>query len=222
MNIQLERMIDVSAVRSSNTGVDVISAIDSAIKYHFINVHTLPCWTKLVSDRLRDYSDIFAGAPVGFPSGGHTTAVKLLEAHQLISDGAKEIDIVMNINQFKSHQFFDVQNELDQIITSVPSDIIKKVIIEINCLSDSEMLDACSLVIDSGADYIKTGTGWIPGDSNISRIQKITNYTKGRIKIKAAGGIRSLSECLNLYELGVSRIGIGVSTAENIMREYLS
>ncbi len=220
MNFELERMIDVSAVRSGNTYEDVSAAIDIAMKYHFINVHTFPCWTKHVAKSLSGYPDIYAGAPVGFPSGGHKTAVKILEAIQLVEDGAKEIDIVMNINRLKSGQFSLVQDELEAIIACVPSEITKKVIIEINCLSDKEMLDACALVMASGADYIKTGTGWIPGDSNLSRIEKITGFTKGRIKIKAAGGIRTLNDCIRLHELGVSRIGIGVDTAKKIMDEW--
>ena len=141
MNFELERMIDVSAVRSGNTYEDVSAAIDIAMKYHFINVHTFPCWTKHVAKSLSGYPDIYAGAPVGFPSGGHKTAVKILEAMQLVEDGAKEIDIVMNINRLKSGQFSLVQDELEAIIACVPSEITKKVIIEINCLSDKEMLD---------------------------------------------------------------------------------
>jgi deoxyribose-phosphate aldolase len=93
-----------------------------------------------------------------------------------------------------------------------------KVIIEINTLTDQEMLKACDLVMESGADFIKTGTGWIPGDANIERIRKIKEHCGARIRIKAAGGIRTLEEFMKLAEMGVERMGINMQSAVEIVQ----
>jgi deoxyribose-phosphate aldolase len=173
-----------------------------------------------VSELLHGDPDIHVGAPVGFPSGGQTTKVKLLEADQLINDGVEEMDIVMNVGKFKSGEFRYVADELRQIIDMAPAHILTKVIIELNCIDDSELKDACSLVIDSGADFLKTGTGWIPGDSNVTRIAQIKAYTKDLIQVKAAGGIRTRQEFDALLSLGVERFGINTASALAIVESF--
>ena len=167
------RMIDSSAARTPHGLADIEYVVEVAKKYGFINVHSLPCWTKTVSELLKDEPDIYVAAPVGFPGGAHKTAVKLLEAEELIKDGVQEMDIVMNVGKFKSGEYDYVLDELRQIIALAPDDVLTKVIIELNCLTDAEMEDACKLVIESGADFLKTGTGWVPGNANVERIKKI-------------------------------------------------
>jgi len=194
--------------------------VDIARRYRFINVHTLPCWTKTVSEMLKDDPDIRVGAPVGFPGGGHKTKVKMLEAEQLIEDGVQEMDIVMNVGRFKNHEFSYVLDELKQIIALAPESVLVKVIIELNCLDDSEIADACNIVIDSGADFLKTGTGWVPGDANIDRIARIKELTRGKVKVKAAGGIRTREEFDKLLSLGVERFGINLMSALSIVESF--
>ena len=80
--------------------------------------------------------------------------------------------LVMNVGKFKSGEYDYVLDELRQIIALAPDDVLTKVIIELNCLTDAEMEDACKLVIESGADFLKTGTGWVPGNANVERIKK--------------------------------------------------
>lgn len=210
-------MIDISAVRTHHTMKDIEYVVECAKKYKFINVHTLPCWTSTLSRMLKDVEGVYVGAPVGFPGGAHTTETKLFEAKQLLEDGVQEMDIVMNIGKFKNKEYDYVSNELKQIISLAKGKALVKVIIEINVLDDEEMLKACDLVIDSGADFLKTGTGWIPGDANIERIRKIKEYCGDRIKIKAAGGIRTLDEFLELADMGVERMGINTESAIKIV-----
>jgi len=211
------RLIDISAVRSHHTVNDVCETVNIAKKYGFINVHSLPCFTALVCKLLSREPEIFTGAPVGFPSGGHTTEAKMLEAHRLIEDGVDEMDVVMNIGQFRSGEDDYVLDELNRIIDLAPQNVLTKVIIEINLLSDEEMLRACGLVMQTKADFVKTGSGWIAGDANIPRIEKILKETKGHIKVKAAGGIRTLEEFEKLRELGVDRFGINLISALEIV-----
>lgn len=211
-------MIDISAVRTHHTMKDIEYVVECAKKYKFINVHTLPCWTATLSRMLKDVDGVYVGAPVGFPGGAHKTETKLFEAKQLLEDGVQEMDIVMNIGKFKNKEYDYVSNELKQIIALAKGRALVKVIIEINVLDDQEMLKACDLVMDSGADFVKTGTGWIPGNANIERIRKMKNYCGNRIKIKAAGGIRTLDEFLELVDIGVERMGINTKSALNIVQ----
>lgn len=213
-------LIDISAVQTHNTLGDIRSLVDIAKQYRFINVHTLPCWTSALREMLRDAPDILTGAPVGFPSGGHTTRVKMLEAQQLLLDGVQEMDIVMNVGKFKNREYAYVLDELKSIIRLAEKKALTKVIIELNCLEDSELDDACSLVMDSGASFLKTGTGWVKGDANIGRIAHIKAFVRDRIKLKAAGGIRTPQEFDALLALGVDRFGINARSAVEIVRHY--
>ena len=99
------RMIDISAVRTHHSYTDILCVVDIAKQYGFINVHSLPCWTKTVSELLKDEPEIYVGAPVGFPGGAHKTSVKMLEAQELIRDGVEEMDIVMNVGKFKNKEY---------------------------------------------------------------------------------------------------------------------
>ena len=211
------RLIDISAVRSFHTEDDVRETVRIAKEYGFINVHSLPGFTSLVSELLKDETLIFVGAPVGFPGGGHKTETKMTEAIQLIKDGVEEMDIVMNIGLFRSGKDDLVLDELNKIIDLAPPHVKTKVIIEINVLSDEEMLRACKLVMQTKADFVKTGTGWVAGGANIDRIEKMLSVTKGHIMIKAAGGVRTLAEFEKLRELGVDRFGINLQSALEIV-----
>ncbi|MDR1292000.1 MAG: deoxyribose-phosphate aldolase [Clostridiales Family XIII bacterium] len=214
------RLIDISAVRTHNTAADVRECVRVAGEYGFINVHSLPAYTSLVAELLADEPDIYVGAPVGFPGGGHRIETKMREAELLASDGVQEMDIVMNVGRFKDGDHAYVLDELKQVMAVVPGDIVKKVIIEINVLTDDEMLLAAGLVIESGADFLKTGTGWVPGGANVGRIEKIKGVTKGYVKVKAAGGIRTRGEFDALLALGVERFGINTRSALDIVRSH--
>lgn len=218
--VEAARLIDISAVRTHHCLKDIEEVVKIAQKYRFINVHALPCWVKQLSVLLANDPDIYVGAPVGFPGGAHRTETKLLEAKYLVEDGAQEIDIVMNVGKFKAGEYGYVRDELRQIIDSMPSHILKKVIIELNCLTDEEIQPACELVMDTGADFLKTGTGWVPGDANIDRIARIKKLTHGKIKVKAAGGIRTREEFDRLVDLGVERFGINTKSALEIVESF--
>ena len=211
-------MIDISAVRSQHTLKDIEEVVNYAKQYRFINVHALHCWVPTLAKLLADVEGVYVGAPVGFPSGGHKTEIKILEAEQLLNDGVQEMDIVMNIGKFKNGEYDYVENELKRIIQMAKGRALTKVIIEINVLSDFEMLKACDIVISAGADFVKTGTGWVPGGANIERIRKIKNHCGNAIKVKAAGGIRTIDDFYALVEMGVERMGINTASALEIVR----
>ena len=215
--LEAARIIDISAVRMHNGRKDIEELVGYAKKYRFINVHVLPCWVPALASLLASVDGVFVGAPVGFPGGAHTTETKICEARQLMEDGVQEMDIVMNVGKFKGGEREYVLDELTSIVALTKGRVKTKVITEINVLSDDEMIDACEIVKKSGADYVKTGTGWIPGGANIERIKKIKAYCGPDLKVKAAGGIRSLDDFMSLYEIGVDRMGINAASAIEIV-----
>jgi len=215
---QAAALIDISAVRTHHTLADIAQNVEYAKKYRFINVHVLPNWVKTLSEMLQSVDGVYVGSPVGFPGGGHTTAVKLAEARQLIEDGVQEMDIVMNVGRFKNREYDYVRDELRAVVELAPDEVMTKVILEINTLTDDEMLRACQLVMQSGADFVKTGTGWVPGDANLERVRKIKDFCKSDIKVKVAGGIRTREEFLTLYRMGVERMGINTQSAIEIVQ----
>jgi len=127
--------------------------------------------------------------------------------------------MVINIGKLKSGEYDYVLDEIKEIV-DLSGTIPLKAIIEINLLTDDEIKKACELVIKGGADFVKTGTGWIPGDANIKRIRMIKQFVDGSIKIKAAGGIRTKEEFLKLYEIGVNHYGINVKSAIEIVESF--
>lgn len=215
------QMIDISAVRTHHGIADIEEIVAYAKQYSFINVHVLPNWVKQLAAMIQDVPNVYVGSPVAFPSGAHKTEIKLLEAQQLIEDGVQEMDIVMNVGRFKSGQYNYVLDELNQIIALKKGLPVKtKVLIELNCLTDNELSKACEIVIATGADFLKTGTGWIPGSANIERIRKIKKLVGDRVQIKAAGGIRTRKEFDALYDIGVTRFGINTNSAIEIVKTF--
>lgn len=211
------QLTDISVVRSHHSLEDVKRVADVALTYHFRNVHSLPCYTAELSKLIGEQPDVFVGAPVGFPSGGALTQVKCLEAKNLLSDGAKEIDIVMNIGRLKDGDLSFVRRELSEIIAICQGQALTKVIVEMNVLSDRELDDACRVVIESGANFLKTGTGWVPAPLDLKRITALKKRLGNDIELKVAGGIRTLEEVKYMVDLGVERFGLNDKTAIDII-----
>jgi deoxyribose-phosphate aldolase len=207
-------------VRTAHTLSDIEEIVKIAKEYRFINVHSLPCWTSMVRKMLEGEKDIFTGAPVGFPGGAHKTEIKLLEAEHLIKDGVEEMDIVMNVGRFRNKEYKYVIDEIKKILSITPNYVRTKVIIEINALSDAEIDKACEIIPDTGAEFLKTGTGWISGPLDINRIKRIKDMTRGRMKVKAAGGIRTKDEFEELVKYGIDRFGINLKSALEIVSSY--
>ena len=217
---EVAQKIDISAVRTQHTLHDIEEIVAYAKQYKFINVHVLPSWIKVLAPMIADEPDVYVGAPCGFPSGAATTETKIIEAQQMILDGVEEMDIVMNVGRFKNREYDYVLDELKQIIALKKSYMKTKVLIELNCLEDSEPEAACKIVIDSGADFLKTGTGWVPGNANVERIRKIKDIVGNQMKIKAAGGIRTRAEFDELLDIGVERFGINTKSAIEIIKTF--
>ena len=215
---KLARLIDISAVQAFHGKAEIDELVGYAIKYNFISVHTLPSWTSYLSERLQQYPDILVGAPVGFPSGGSKTEVKIKEAEFLLKDGVQEMDMVMNIGKLLSREFDYVRNEIKQV-RSLTTGTPLKIILEVHHLDEELIKKACEICIEEGADFVKTGTGWTPTGATLDVVRLIKDFVGDSIKIKASGGIRNFETLLEMYRLGVDRFGINVKNSIEFIRK---
>jgi deoxyribose-phosphate aldolase len=158
--------------------------------------------------RILEGSEVAVGTTVGFPHGGHSTAVKVFEARQAIADGATELDMVINIGQALGGEWDAVASEIGAIAKAAHGGgAIVKVIFE-NCyLNDERKTRLCRICGEVGADYVKTSTGYGTGGAMLDDLRLMRRTAPARVKLKAAGGIRTLASMIEVAELGCDRIG---------------
>ena len=212
----IARLIDVSTVRTPHGEAEIRQLVRYAREYRFISVHALPCWVSLLSDLLADEPDIYVGAPVGFPAGAHKTRTKLVEAEELLADGAQEMDLMLNVGMLRSGRLDYVEDEIKAVV-QIAGDVEVKVILEVHCLTADEIKKACELGIKAGAAFVKTATGWLPGGATLETVSLISNFVGDAIKIKASGGIRDLDTLAKMVAMGVARFGINVQASMDLI-----
>jgi len=213
----IAQLIDISAVQAQHGEADILEMVRAAKKHHFIAVHVLPCWVSFLREQLAGSLDILIGAPVGFPGGGHRTEIKLAEAKLLVQDGVQEMDMMLNVGKLRSGDRSYCEGEIRAVVEAVKP-VPVKVIIEVHHLDREQIRQACEACIAGGAEFVKTATGWAPSGATLDVVRYITSVVGDRIKVKAAGGIRSLETLVKMYRMGVARFGINLKTAEEIVR----
>ena len=201
----LAGMIDHSLLRADASEADLRQLCREAVDHGFatVAINTAP-----VSFCARQLAGTGVGvcAAVGFPLGQVPTAVKVYEAEQAINDGATEIDFVINIGQLKSGRRPYVENEIVALVKACDG-LTTKVIME-NCyLTDAEKQQVVEMAIDAGAGFVKTSTGRGPGGATMPDVLLMRSLARNRIRIKAAGGIRTLDQMLGFVDAGANRIG---------------
>ncbi len=187
---------------------------DEGIAFGTASVCIPPCYVAEARDYLQGRLKICT--VIGFPNGNSTTASKVAETQDAIRNGADEIDMVINVGWLKDRRYEDVLREI-RAVREVCKGKILKVIIETCLLTDQEKIRMCAIVSDSGADYIKTSTGFSKGGATEEDIRLFAAHVAKHVKIKAAGGIRSLSDAENFLKLGASRLGS--SSVVRLVRE---
>ncbi len=163
-----------------------------------------PCYVKLAKEYVGERMKICT--VIGFPNGNVTTAVKVFETEDALQNGADEIDMVINIGMLKAGNDAYVLEEIRQIKQAC-GDHILKVIIETCLLTEEEKIKMCELVTKSGADYIKTSTGFSTAGAAFADVELFAKHVGSNVKIKAAGGISSIEDANKFIELGASRLG---------------
>ena len=195
---------DHTLLRVDCTSEEIMRLCDQAIKYNCASVCIPPCH---VAGAKRYVGDKLAICTViGFPNGYMTSAAKAFEAADAIRNGAEEIDMVINISMVKDGCWEDVQRDIQAVRDATVGKILK-VIIECCLLTEEEKLRLCRIVSDSGAEYIKTSTGFSTGGATREDVKLMRDNCPASVKVKAAGGIADLQDAEDFVNLGADRLG---------------
>lgn len=203
--------IDHAVLKPNQTENDVRTNAACCIKLGVASMCVRPCDVKLAAELLAD-SDVMTSCVLSFPHGDDTTETKVFQAKQAVSDGAQEIDMVMNIGQFLSGNYAYVQKDIEAVVEAAHAEnVIVKVIQESCYLSLEEVAKACRITLDAGADFVKTSTGFGPSSATPEIIDVMVKTVGGKIGIKASGGIRTWEQAVGYLEQGATRLGIGAT-----------
>ena len=195
---------DHTLLSTTATWADIREICNDGMKYGTASVCIPPAFVA----RAREYAGnrLKICTVIGFPNGYQTTAVKVFEAQNAIANGADEIDMVINIGELKARNFSYLIDEISQIKKAC-GDKILKVIIETCLLTDTEKMEMCRVVSLSGADYIKTSTGFSTAGATFDDVKLMRDACDPSVKVKAAGGISSLEDAQKFLDLGADRLG---------------
>lgn len=210
--MKFNQYIDHTLLAPEATSKDVLRVINEAKENNFYSVMVNPYWVKKVHQELIG-SNVKTACVIGFPLGANTTRIKLLEAEQAIADGVDELDMVMNIGEFKAGNYDAVAEEIQAIVdVGHAHKKIVKVIIEVCLLTDEEITSASKIVAHTEADYVKTSTGFSTGGATTSAVKLMSKSVLGtHTKVKASGGIRNKDDARKMIEAGASRLGVSHS-----------
>ncbi len=196
--------VDHTLLSPSATWEEIKAICDDGLKYKTASVCIPPCYVKEAKEYVGDKLQICT--VIGFPNGANTAEVKAFEAKNAIENGADEIDMVINIGNLKDGRFDDILNEI-KLIKFACGDKILKVIIETCLLTEEEKIRMCEIVSLSGADFIKTSTGFSTGGATFEDIALFAKHVDKKVKIKAAGGIKTMDDAEKFISLGAERLG---------------
>ena len=210
-NWNLPDLIDHTVLRPDATKNDVLRLCQEAKEFRFSVIFVPPCYVDEAVAAVAG-TEILVGIPIGFPLGGHTTKSKVAEAVEAVSRGARVLDMVINVSRLKSGDNEYVRRDIAEVVHETPG-IEHKVILETCYLTQQEKRTACQLVVEAGADYVKTSTGFGAAGATAEDVRLMKEAVAGRAKVKASGGIRDWKTTLTMLEAGADRIGTSASLA---------
>ena len=196
--------VDHTLLAQDATWEQIRAICDDGMKYATASVCIPASYVKQAKDYVGDRLAICT--VIGFPNGYSTTAVKCFETVDAVNNGADEIDMVINIGWVKDRRYDELLSEMKAVRAACEGKVLK-VIIETCLLTDEEKVDLCKLVSASGADYIKTSTGFSKGGATFDDVALFAKHIAPHLKIKAAGGISSIADAEQFIALGASRLG---------------
>lgn len=209
--MELNGYLDHTLLRPEATEIDIERICREALSYRFHAVVVNPVFVPLVAGLLKG-GGVKTGAVVGFPLGAGRTDIKIAEAYRAVEDGAEEIDIVANLGWVASRSFAAVGSELRAVRNALPAAVVLKVIIETPVIKSELWPEAVKAVIEAGADFVKSATGFF-GPTPVEHVASLAALARGRIKVKAAGGIRTAEQARAMVAAGAVRIGSTSSVA---------
>ncbi|WP_372752460.1 deoxyribose-phosphate aldolase [Mariniflexile sp.] len=201
----LNKYIDHTILKATATKSDIIQLCEEAKQYQFFSVCVNSCYVSLAKNLLQN-TDVKVCSVIGFPLGAMSTEAKVAETKQALNDGADEIDMVINIGLLKSNDFDAVWKDIEAVKNCMPTKTLK-VILETCYLEELEIIKASELAIQSGADFIKTSTGFGTGGATIHDVKLMKHVANNNAKIKASGGVKDYNTALEYINLGVERLG---------------
>ena len=212
-NRELLKRADHTLLGQTATWAQIKSLLDDGIKYETASCCIPPSYVKQAADYVSEVQADLSAADrlaictvIGFPNGYNTTAVKVAETADAVDNGADEIDMVINIGWVKDCRWDDLLAEIKAIKAACQGRLLK-VIIETCYLTDEEKIKMCEIVTESGAEYIKTSTGFGTAGATFEDIKLFAEHIGENVKMKAAGGISSLEDAAEFVKLGASRLG---------------
>lgn len=214
----LSKMIDHSLLKPVLTADELEQGLKIALDYNVGSVCIMPYYLKRCAEALAG-STVKASTTIGFPHGGHTTAIKVAEARQALLDGGEELDMVVNISQVLSGQWDYVRADIKAVIDVTHEYGQKVKVIFENCyLDDAQKIKLCEICGELNADWVKTSTGYGTGGATDEDLRLMRQHSPAQVQVKAAGGVRSLDRLLAVRALGVTRVGATATVP--ILEEY--
>lgn len=213
MTNSLAKYFDHTLLKPNVTYCEMNQLIEEALKHQFASVCINPDWVNYCAEKLSD-SNVKVCTVVGFPLGASTTAVKKYETKNAVKNGATEVDMVINISALKNNEDEKVKTDIMAVVEEAnKSDVLTKVILETCLLTDSEIIKACKLAEEAGAQFVKTSTGFGAAGATIEHVKLMRKTVGPTIGVKASGGIKTREHALQMIEAGANRIGASSSVA---------
>jgi deoxyribose-phosphate aldolase len=205
--MDLARYIDHTLLKPEANAEEIDELCAEAREYKFASVCINPTWVKRAADSLRG-SGVVTCAVIGFPLGASTTAIKAMEARRALREGAREVDMVLNVGALKSGNFDQVREDIAQVAEAAHEvGGLCKVILETALLTDEEKVVASSLAKEAKADFVKTSTGFGSGGATVYDVALMRETVGPDMGVKASGGVRTLEDVEDMIAAGASRIG---------------
>ncbi|MDR0271682.1 deoxyribose-phosphate aldolase [Paenibacillus sp.] len=204
--MNIAKMIDHTLLKPESTKEQIVKLCEEAREYGFASVCVNPVWVKTAKEELEG-SDVKVCTVIGFPLGASTTAVKAFETKDAIENGAREIDMVINMGHLKSGDDHEVEADIHAVVDAARGKALVKVIIETCLLTDEEKVRACEMAMRAGADFVKTSTGFSTGGATTSDVALMRKTVGEQAGVKASGGVRDLQDLKAMSEAGANRIG---------------
>ncbi len=201
---EILKYVDHTLLGQASTWAEIRQICDDGMEYKTASVCIPPSYVKQAKEYVGDKLAICT--VIGFPNGYNTTAVKEFETKEALKEGADEIDMVINIGWLKDKKYDAILNEI-RTLKKACGDKILKVIIETCLLTDEEKIKMCEIVTESGADFIKTSTGFSKAGATFEDIALFAKHVGPKVRMKAAGGISSLDDAKKFLSLGATRLG---------------
>jgi len=213
----IAKMIDHSLLPITLTDADLEQGCLLALEYNCASVCIMPFYLKRCAEILKG-STVKPSTTIGFPHGGHTTAIKLAEARRALGDGCEELDMVVNVSKVLSGDWDYVRHEIKAVTEVAHAQGQKIKVIFENCyLKDAHKIRLCEICAEVGADWVKTSTGFGTSGATLEDVKLMRAYSPAHVQVKAAGGIRDLDKLLAFRALGASRVG--ASKTKDILDE---